>query len=243
MASLWMPGAIIVPGHPDKVGYPSGNSGPLRGTVVHSAEGWRSELKRLVQDVNRRASWCFSVLTDGTIWQHYPVDSWLWHSGDTDDDGGVKGNMELGSIEEEGLAGTPINEKQVASTVRVIQFQASHFERDKSYARYPVMPSDGWTLAEHNQISNTFTACPSGRIRWDDILELLIVEEDDMTTYKLFHTWGPARLWNIQYDSDVPMWRRWIVTQAGAAKLIAAHGEAENIDLAQLASIPEIRPS
>lgn len=199
MADLWMPGAVIVPGHPDKVGYPSGNSGPLRGTVVHSAEGWRSELKRLVQDVNRRASWCFSVLTDGTIWQHYPVDSWLWHSGDTDDDGGVKGNMELGSIEEEGLAGTPLNEKQVASTVRVIQFQARYFGRDESYARYPVMPSDGWTLAEHNQISNAFTACPSGRIPWEDILELL-KEDEEMT----------ARIIKLEGDSPATrtyLWR------------------------------------
>ena len=186
MAELWMPEAIKKPGHPDKVGYDElgfGNKGPKRGTVVHSAEGWRTELLRLVKDINRRASWHFSVLTDGTIWQHYPIDAHCWHSGDTDDDGGVRGNLELGGVEEEGLAGTPLTTEQNESTARIIIFNANYFNRDDIYTRYPIMPTGGWTLAEHNQISNTYTACPSDRVDWEALMALLVTQEvEDMAT-------------------------------------------------------------
>ena len=86
---------------------------------------------------------------------------------------------------------------------------------------------------------------PGSMFDWDRFIAMIQepVEEDDMTTYKLLHSWGPARLWLIQYVADVPIYRRWIVTQAGAQMLIDKIGAAENIDLAQLASIPEIRPS
>ena len=50
-------------------------------------------------------------------------------------------------------------------------------------------------------------------------------------------------MWLIQHVADVPIYRRWIVTQAGAKMLVDKIGAAENIGLEQLASIPEIRPS
>ena len=86
---------------------------------------------------------------------------------------------------------------------------------------------------------------PGSMFDWDRFIAMIQepVEGDDMTTYKLFHTWGPARLWLIQHVADVPIYRRWIVTQAGAQMLIDKIGAAENIGLEQLASIPEIRPS
>ena len=86
---------------------------------------------------------------------------------------------------------------------------------------------------------------PGSMFDWDRFIAMIQepVEEDDMTTYKLFHTWGPARLWLIQHVADVPIYRRWIVTQAGAQMLVDKIGAAENIGLEQLASIPEIRPS
>lgn len=182
MASLWMPGALIVPGHPDKIGYERlgfGSRGPKLGDVKHSAEGWAEYLKFLVQTPLAIPSWHFSVLLDGTKWQHYPIDAHCWHAGDTDDDGDVRGNIELVGIEHEGLVGTPLTAEQTQATAEITRFCAAYFGRANAYARYPVMPADGWTLAEHTQISNTFTACPSDRVNWDDILALL--QEDTMT--------------------------------------------------------------
>ena len=183
MASLWMPGAIIVPGHPDKIGYQRlgfGSRGPKRGDVKHSAEGWWTYLKFLIQTRLAIKSWHFSVLTDGTRYQHYPIDAHCWHAGDTDDDDDVRANIELIGIEHEGLVGQPLTAEQTQATAEISRFCAEYFERSAAYARFPVQPSDGWTLVEHTEVSNAFTACPSDRIPWDDILELLTVEEDDM---------------------------------------------------------------
>ena len=199
MVTPWMPSAEKVPGHPDKIGYTAfGTRGPKLGTVVHSAEGWGSYLKFLVQTRLAIKSWHFSILRDGTIWQHYPIDVHCWHAGDTDDDDDVRANIDLDGIEEEGLVGMPLTPEQTQSTVRVIHFQAEYFERSAAYARFPVQPSDGWTLVEHTQVSNTFTACPSDRVNWDDILELL--KEDDEMAY--------ARI--IKYkssDTTTYLWR------------------------------------
>lgn len=180
-SSLWMPGAIKVPGNPDKIGYQRlgfGAIGPKRGDVKHSAEGWGAYLKFLVQTRLAIKSWHFTVLTDGTKWQHYPINAHCWHAGDTDDDDDVRANIELVGIEHEGLAGTPLNAEQTQATTEITEFCADYFERANAYARFPVQPSDGWTLVEHTEVSNTFTACPSGRIPWDDILELLKVEDE-----------------------------------------------------------------
>ena len=188
--SLWMPGAVIVPGHPEKIGYQRlgfGSRGPKRGDVKHSAEGWASYLKFLIKTRLAIKSWHFTLLLSGTIWQHYPIDAHCWHAGDTDDDDDVRANIELVGIEHEGLVGTPLTAEQTQATVEITKFCAEYFERSAAYARFPVQPSDGWTLVEHTEVSNAFTACPSDRIPWDDILELLTVEEDDMTFIGVGH--------------------------------------------------------
>ncbi|KKL49687.1 hypothetical protein LCGC14_2313010, partial [marine sediment metagenome] len=62
-------------------------------------------------------------------------------------------------------------------------FNANYFNRDDIYTRYPIMPTGGWTLAEHNQISNTYTACPSDRVDWEALMALLVTQEvEDMAT-------------------------------------------------------------
>ena len=184
MADLWMPGAEKVPGHPDKVGYQAlgfGIKGPKKGDVKHSAEGWGEYLKFLVQTRLAIKSWHFSVLTDGTIWQHYPINVHCWHAGDTDDDDDVRANIELEGIEHEGLVGTTLTAEQVQATVEITKFCADYFDRDAIYSRFPIMPTDGWTLVEHNQVSNSYTACPSDRIPWDLVTEQLTTQEvDDM---------------------------------------------------------------
>ncbi len=170
---------LRVPGHPDKVGYERlgfGSKGPKRGDVKHSAEGWGTYLKFLVQSPLAIKSWHFSVLQDGTIWQHYPINVHCWHAGDTDDDDDVRANIELVGIEHEGLVGTPLTAEQTAATIEITKFCAEFFERTAAYDRFPVQPSDGWMLVEHNEVSNTYTACPSGRIHWEDVLAGLVTK-------------------------------------------------------------------
>jgi hypothetical protein len=171
-----MPGAVKKLGPSDKVGYPSGSKGPKRGDAKHSAEGTGAGLLSVLRGP-RRASWHFSVLKSGIIWQHYAIDVHCWHAGDTDDDDDVRANIDLIGIEHEGLAGQPLTAEQTAATIEITKFCADYFNRNVAYARFPVQPSDGWTLVEHNEVSNTYTACPSDRIPWDDVLEGL---EDDM---------------------------------------------------------------
>ncbi len=184
MADLWMPGAIKKPGPPDKVGYEAlgfGVKGPKKGDVKHSAEGSADGLLTVLHGP-RRASWHFSVLY-GAVWQHYPVNAHCWHAGDTDDDGGVRANIELVGIEHEGMAGFSLTDYQVEMTVEITKFCAEFFDRTEAYARYPIMPVDGWTLAEHNQISDSFTACPSNRVDWEALMALLVTQEvEDMAT-------------------------------------------------------------
>lgn len=180
MTSLWAPFAVKRPGPPEKVGYDSlgfGNKGPKRGDVKHSAEGSAAGLQAVLHGA-RRASWHFSVLY-GSVLQHYPINAHCWHAGDTDDDGGVRANIELVGIEHEGVAGQPLTDYQVEMTTEITKFCAKVFERDAEFARYPVMPAGGWTLTEHHEVSNTFTACPSGRIPWAAIMEELTMPTEE----------------------------------------------------------------
>lgn len=179
---LRMPGAVWKPGPISKTGYGGVVRGPKRGDVKHSAEGWRANIMPILEGP-RRASWHFTVLTDRTIWQHYEIDVWCWHAGDADDDGAIEANQETVGIEHEGVAGTPLNADQIAATAEITQFCAEQFGRARDFARYPIQPSDGWTLVEHNQVSDHPTACPSNRIPWALVLDRLHPqqEEDDMT--------------------------------------------------------------
>ena len=115
-----------------------------------------------------------------------------------------------------------------------------------SWAKYEVPIPNLATVTPHDadvwghQQSGASTACPGMFIM--SKLPQVTIEEADMISRdaKLFHTWGPAKLWCIDYIAGVPMWRRWIKTQAGASVLTAALGEPENTTLAQLATIPEL---
>lgn len=233
MSSLWMPGALVVPGNPDKVGYDAlgfGVKGPKRGDVKHSAEGWAAYLKFLVQSSLAIKSWHFSVLTDGTKWQHYPINVHCWHAGDTDDDHDVRANIELVGIEHEGLVGTPLTAEQTQATIEISRFCAGVFERTAAYARFPVQPADGWTLVEHTEVSNTFTACPSGRIPWEDVLERLTPQNVDLLEDQM-----PAFVKLSADDDDDDPGRVWIITANTKRKLYGTRP-----DLAQQLGIPQI---
>ena len=176
--ALWMPSAIRHHGAPVKVGYTSGASGPKRGDVKHSAEGGWGGIHAVLADLSRQSSWQFTVGYD-RIEQHYPYIAHCWHAGDADDDGGVAANIDLVGIEHLGMAGTPLTDYQVAATVQISEWCAEQ-EGITRFARYPEQ-AGVWTLAEHNQVSDVPTACPSGRIPWDTILKALGDDEMGMT--------------------------------------------------------------
>ncbi|KKL77163.1 hypothetical protein LCGC14_2037610 [marine sediment metagenome] len=117
----------------------------------------------------------------------------------------------------------------------------------------------GWIKEEHGLVNLGTVTTPRGGIVFGhrdflqticpgqhmmNIIDQLTLtpyqQEDDMTAYRMFQSWVPARTWIIAYVADVPIYRRWIVTQTGAQKLIAALGQPETIDLAQLSTIPAL---
>lgn len=174
------PFAIWRPGPLEKIGYEAlglGWRGPKRGDVKHSAEGEWAGIYSVLDDLNRRASWQFTVGYDW-IEQHYDWDVHCWHAGDVDDDGGVRANIDFVGIEHLGLAGTPLTPSQIAMTTRLTVWLANQNGRTR-FARYPAPNVSGWwLLAEHNQVSDVPTACPSGRVNWVQVMEIL---EDDVT--------------------------------------------------------------
>ena len=165
MPSERCPFAIWTPGPAWKVGYAAyGTSGLKRGIVPHSAEGWMQWIFDYMAgrtEALRRASWQFTIDDDGALYQHYEVTAHCWHAGDIGDDGGVRANIDLVGVEHIGRAGTPINDLQIATDVRLYYWlQTEH----------GFQPYELWrTVYEHGWVSDEPTACPSGRIRHDAI--------------------------------------------------------------------------
>lgn len=164
------PQATWRPGPDWKVGYSfQGESGPKRGDVKHSAEGWWDGIHSVL-DGPRTASWHFTIGLDRCE-QHYPIDAYCWHAGDVDDDGAVAANIDLVGIEHLGVAGQPLTPYQIDMTAKISRWCAEQFGLD-AFARYPTQ--DGvWTLVEHREVSDVPTSCPSGRIPWDRIIVAL----------------------------------------------------------------------
>lgn len=194
MAEQRYPGATWKPGPTAKIGYSAfGTSGPKRGIVPHSAEGWAANIMPIINDLGRRASWHFTILLDGTAWQHYEVEAHCWHAGDVGDDGGVRANIDLVGIEHEGIAGTRITDAQVDALAKLYRWlQAEH-----GFGPYETRV----TVYEHNWVSDEPTACPSGRIRHSDVKAKITqleeadipndVEEDDDMPFLTFHCTPP----------------------------------------------------
>lgn len=165
------PFATWRPGLATKVGYSwAGVAGLKRGEVKHSAEGYWPGIHAGLDNPNRRASWHFTVGYD-RIEQHYEIDAHCWHAGDVGDDGGVAANLELIGVEHLGLAHESLTAYQVDATTRLTRWLAEQWGVTP-FVRYggTPPPSATWVLAEHNEVSDTYTACPSGRIPWDAIL-------------------------------------------------------------------------
>ena len=179
-AQGWLSWTQRMPGIRDKV-YSQRNAG--RGLVNHSIEGSvDGALSRFLSTAKNpdgsytsgaAASVMFINPKVGVLIQMYPVTASTWTSGNS------IANTGLWAIENEGVAGQPINANQVQNLLRLAREWEAY--TGKKATRDPAGPR---TLWEHNEVWNWAspnagpTACPSGRIQpFYDALE----EEDDMT--------------------------------------------------------------
>lgn len=117
----------------------------VRGVVLHSAEG-TNLVGELNSDTNH--SWHFSVYRDGRVQQHYVMSTVTWHAGPA--------NFDMVGIEHEGFAGEPLTTKQLAASIKLVKW---------------IGEQAGWkpstdTLHAHSEYMST--ACPSGRIPWEN---------------------------------------------------------------------------
>lgn len=159
------PEAIWLAGPVNKSGYPNVHVSEKRGEIKHSMEGSFESAMNLLANIQIQASWHFSIKYDGTVYQHYWPTHITWHGGDKPQ------NVSHIGIEHEGVAGEPLTDAQTVATARLTAWLAGN----RAAVRFPAL-SDDWELAEHNEYHPT--ACPSGRIPWDSILELLDGGED-----------------------------------------------------------------
>lgn len=161
----WFDWAIRDPGPPWKV---NGGVNGGKGMIPHSAEGYWPYLRDGVLWGPRRASWGASNLKDGRFIQHYPVTAQTWTSG-----AGYPNNNFF-TTENEGMAGEPLTQMQVANLIRAGRDLMHHYGWRP---RRPASASDLLaSLYEHNEcvrFGAEPTACPSGRIPWDIIVPRL----------------------------------------------------------------------
>lgn len=197
----WYPAAIQRPGPAWKTGYPSlGRFSLKRGSVWHSAEGNSLDVMHNLLDGPLHKSWQFTIgktPSDGTE-QHYPIDVNCWHAGDVDNDGAIRANIDLDGLEFMGVVGEPLTPYQLEQGVQITRFCASAFGF-ATYSRYPVQRLN-WTLVEHNQVSDFPTACPSDRIPWGVVLDMLEVPEEEDHMLELVTTVGASGLYTFITD-------------------------------------------
>lgn len=211
------PRAIWRPGPAEKAGYfwPLGYSAPKRGEVKHSAEGYWPGLDSVLFDLNRRSSWHFTIGYD-RVEQHYDVDVNCWHGGDIGDDGGVRANIDTVGVEHLGRAGQPLTPYQVDETVRLSQWLV----QTRGFTSAQRGSGPGWRLDEHNEVSDAYTSCPSGRIPWGLIVPRLnLPEEDDMAAIEIVWNADFGRLYVLGQGDP-----RWIADAKAAADLQKAYG-------------------
>lgn len=199
MTETWLPWCLRKEGPTGKTGYAGVSRTALdrkEGEVKHSAEGSADGLLSVLYGP-RDASWHFSVLQDGTVWQHYPLEAITWHCGIKGDerfDTSLIGNITLIGVEHEGGGpgryGEPLTEAQYRATLRLsqdIRRLCSHLGAGRPQLRR--------NLWEHRWLS--WTTCPSDRIPWGRLIEDLIPEEDEMKL--LFYKYGTA-IYSINQD-------------------------------------------
>lgn len=139
------PNAIWVPGPAWKVQ----GSMVVRGVTGHSAVGYAAGLRAVLMD--GEWAWHFSVLYDGTVWQHYDSTEIVPH--------GHAGNGFTDGIEHEGGAIPPYDEPlrpaQLAASIELVRWLSQVHS-------FPLQRGNG--LWQHDDWFPKL--CPVGRIPW-----------------------------------------------------------------------------
>ncbi len=159
----WLDWAERLPASPAKT---NGGVNQAKGIFLHSAEGYAEHLLELA--VNGPLSWHCSNLMDGRLIQHYPFTAQCWHA--------TAANDKYIGMENEGVYTVEhsLNEAQINNAVRVIRDLSAWKGWTPSRPTNPAMTT--YTLWEHREVpklGGSATACPSGRIPWEEILRRL----------------------------------------------------------------------
>ena len=170
MTETFIPFGIHKPGPADKAGYAWMNAKTrsldlIEFVVYHSLEGWRGAVMDILNGP-RRVSWLGTILLDGTLWNHYPLEAPTWTSGS------IKANIRGAAWEFEGVKSSvpttfnigrgPITDPQVKTGALIFKFL-------QGVAPNLGVPRLPYGFQEHRILTSGATECPSGRIRWTDI--------------------------------------------------------------------------
>lgn len=127
------PLATFRAGPASKSGYDGLTVNFKQGVVCHSMVGYYAGAMAELDKLTRRASWHFSVLRDGRVFQHYDTDSITWHCGS------VWGNSRFWGVEHEGgfsPENEPLTIAQRESSVALVNWLHVISGSDKPIERF-----------------------------------------------------------------------------------------------------------
>ena len=179
----WLTWATRLPGRAGKF---NEGTNAVKGIFMHSAEGYAPHLLDLA--VHGPLSWHGSILFDGTLYQHYPLTARCWHAS--------AANQEYAGFEFEGKVpeDPTLTDAQIATAARLTKDIAAW--KGWTPKRPQNIADKTHTLWEHREVTRlggSATACPSGRIPWDEILRRLDQQPEDPFTFT-----REQGLWAIQ---------------------------------------------
>jgi hypothetical protein len=222
MTETWIDWAIKRPCPPGYDGYPHDPGRELseiKYIVNHSAEGFKPSLI-LGHRPGQPASWTFSVMLDGELYQHLPLEALAYTSGS------YQANRDGIGREHEGKAPNVITPEQVATDRRLdkeLQGLCPNLR--------PLAFGEGYR--EHGELTNGATSCPSGRIQplYDSYSEEEHVGLTEDQNNKLNNVWQVVNELATAADtpSSHPLIKRIIAIENRVAELEAAGGGTTHV--------------
>lgn len=194
----WLDWAIKLPGRKD---FTYEGTNQARGIFLHSAEGYRDGLLDLA--LNGPLSWHFSNMFNGDFYQHHPITTRCWHASAANFDYLGCENEGIGDINK-GRPDPTLLEPQIQNNVRLIS-ELEIYTGKKASRFWPSIQFLG--LCEHTEVTRiggTATACPSGRIPWDEILRRLtnVPTDDEIFKALIDLAYFIHRGWDLNDMSD-----------------------------------------
>lgn len=173
-----VPWAIWYPGPAEKVNtYQRWG----KGAVLHSSEGSLNGALGRLRDPAAEVSWHFTNALDGRLYQHYDTKKQCWHAH-------ANGNVRYIGIEHENAYTNgkpnhdPITDAQLQTDINLLR----EIGADEGWSQFALRD----TLWEHNWIPGNSTICPSGRIRWDELIAALSPQKDVPLTIGVYLKYG-----------------------------------------------------